>query len=84
MAKSTRAARSDKPRKPRPYFPLYIHATGRWAKRVRGKIHYFGKHADFGTGEQARSLLFGNPADSPVIDLPPSDDMLVGRFLSVT
>jgi hypothetical protein len=41
----------DRPAKPRPDFPLFAHATGRWAKKINGKLQYFGPWGDPQTAE---------------------------------
>lgn len=37
---------TNKPQKPSPDYPLYAHASGKWAKKIAGRVHYFGKWDD--------------------------------------
>ena len=67
MSKSNRSSKPSKLAKPRPDFPLFPHATGRWAKKVRGKLPYFGKCADEPKCQAALSLW-----------LDQHDDLLAG------
>lgn len=57
------------PGKPHPDFPLFPHQSNRWAKKVRGHLHYFGKIVpDDIDGQQAL-----------VRWLEQKDDLLAGR-----
>ncbi|OHB79952.1 MAG: hypothetical protein A2V98_09315 [Planctomycetes bacterium RBG_16_64_12] len=68
MVNSTKRRSKQKRTKPRPDFPLFRHATGRWAKKVRGRFCYFGKLADDLDGAAALQR-----------SLEVKDDLLAGR-----
>jgi len=57
--------RREKPRKPRRDFPLYAHSAGRWAKKIRGRVYYFGP--------------WGDPDGALTLYLDQKDDLLAGR-----
>jgi hypothetical protein len=53
---------SSKPQKPSPDFPLFAHATGRWAKKVSGQMLYFGRWDDpQGALREYQAYLAGQP-----------------------
>jgi len=70
VVNSTVKRPKNKPNKPYPDFPLYAHATGRWAKKVKGKLHYFGSWDD--------------PQSALQKWIEQRDDLLAGRTPRVT
>lgn len=83
--KNTRSPAKNKPQKPHPDFPLFAHAAGVWAKKIRGKLHYFGPWSAPEAAlqryvEQKDDLLAGRTPRVKVDGLTVRD--LVNRFLT--
>lgn len=63
-----------KPPKPYKTFPLTPHNNGRWCKKVKGRIVYFGKWADDPTGEKALAQYLAERDDLHAGRRPRSKD----------
>jgi integrase len=81
MAESTRKKRSSKVAisKPYPDFPLSPHASGKWQKKVRGKLYYFGRWGRVVKGQMVK--LDGDDWWKPALELwkAQADDLYAGR-----
>ncbi|QEG30710.1 hypothetical protein GobsT_55210 [Gemmata obscuriglobus] len=53
------ASKTQKPQKPYPQFPLFPHTISRWAKKIHGKLYYFGPWDDLDGALQKHALHSG-------------------------
>ncbi len=63
MTKSTTSTKKAKPGKPYPGFPLWVHPTGRWCRKVKKRFFYFGNAADDPHGTEALKLWLADRDD---------------------
>ncbi len=81
--KSPRARKSNRPKKPYAEFPLTPHASGKWMKKIRGKIHYFGAWATRVDGKLER--VEGDGWEAALDEYKKvADDLHAGRTPRVT
>jgi integrase len=75
-----------KPTKPYEGFPLYAHGSGHWAKKIRGKTHYFGRWDGDTTKWKAALELFEKERDALYAGRDPNnfnEGLVLGRALDL-
>jgi integrase len=72
---SSKASPSGKPGKPYPEYPLGVHPSGYWCKKIRGQVHYFGPH--FKASDHAAALAAADAALAEYLEQ--KDDLHAGR-----
>lgn len=66
------------PKKPDPLFPLFAHQNGQWAKKIRGKLEYFGVWED---PEAARDKYLADNQYLQAGQTPPSEQTTLASLL---
>jgi integrase len=85
MAERTKSAKMKKPRED---FPLFPHPRGYWAKKIRGKAHYFGRYDEDPKGVRALAKYLAERDDLEAGRIPRAKVEtftvrdLVNRFLT--
>jgi integrase len=80
MANPTRKSAPHKPPKPYPTYPLSFHPSGRFCKKIRGKLHYFGRWANRQNGELTTVDNHADAAEAALNEyLEVKDDLHAGR-----
>src|ERR1700722_12546661 len=69
---------ADRPKKPYAEFPLTPHASGKWMKKIRRKIHYFGNWAKRVNGKLVR-VDGGGWEQALALYKAQADDLHAGR-----
>lgn len=83
-SRSGHSTTGKQPSHKKPKFPLWLHPTGQWAKRIKSKFHYFGKDREAALKEYLRVKEDLEAGRQP----PPADDQrtsiktLVNTFLT--
>lgn len=59
--------KKQKPEKPYPEFPLFAHAEGKWAKKIAGKMEYFGRWEDHAGALAEYKRLYSDDHGTPSV-----------------
>lgn len=73
--------KSDRPDKPKGYkdFPLYAHPAGYWAKKILGKLHYFGRWGQIRKGKMEHLPYEASWQAALTLFKSQRDDLMAGR-----